>query len=291
EPMFPAPGDTVTVSAQSYSTDLNRADFIWNVDGKVYKRGTGITSITVQAPKTGSMTISVDVATIDIGTISNSTTISPADVTLLWQSNGYVPPFYGGKALETYGSVFRVTAIPEFINASGKRADPKTLIYTWKKNGTVDPGQSGYGHDVYIGTQSSYVRGGDDITVEVTSADGRAAVSTATISPSVPELILYADSPLYGIEYEKALPSTYSLTDQEVSVKVEPFYMSTKNPMSGALTFDWTMNGAPVTAFHNKDEITLRSTGSVGGQTDVGVTVQNQGKLLQGGQAAITIMQ
>ncbi|MEK7607710.1 MAG: hypothetical protein AAB484_02175 [Patescibacteria group bacterium] len=290
-PRFPKPDTTVTITAQSFSTDLNRAGFSWISGGKVIKQGTGVMSVSVPSGKAGSLTsISVTVTTIDIGTISQELSWRPADVTLVWKSDGYVPPFYKGKALESYGASFRVTAIPEFFTA-GKRLDPKTLVYTWKKNGTIDPNQLGYGKDSFTGSQTSYIRGGDDINVEVSNSDGSIiSTKTITISPGIPEIVFYEDSPLYGIQYEKALNGTFNLIAEEVALRAEPFNVSINNSFTG-LNLDWSINGDSVPSFKDKNKIILRKTGSVGGQSTVGLSIQHQTKLLQGGTASINIIQ
>lgn len=290
-PEFPTPNSTVTVSAVSYSTDLNRAEFSWYTNNKLVKKGTGVTEISVSVGKTA-VSVSVDVKTTDIGTISNSISINPGSVTLLWQSDGYVPPFYKGKALELYGSSFKVTAFPELMNANGKKIDPKNLIYTWQKNGTVDSSQSGYGKDSYNGNQTSYVRGGDDITVEVSSVSKDVSGSgSITISPKTPELLFYENSPLYGIIYEKALENSFNLDQEEISLHVEPFNISIGNPVSGLVSYDWSLNGQNVPDFSGKNEITLRKAGETGGQSTVNLTIQHKNLVLQGGQAGLTIIQ
>ncbi len=291
-PRFPKPDTAVTVTAQSFSTDLNRAEFSWISGGKVIKQGTGATSVTVPSGKAGSLTsISVTVTTIDIGTISQEVSWRPASVILAWKSDGYTPPFYRGKALESYGASFRVTAIPEFFTATGKRLDPKTLVYTWKKNGTIDPNQSGYGKDSFTSSQTSYIRGGDDINVEVSNNDGSiVSTKTITISPGIPEIVFYEESPLYGIQYERALNGTFNLIAEEVTLRAEPFNISTNNTFAG-LNLDWTINGDSVPNFKDKNKITLRKAGQTDGQSDVGLSIQHQTKILQGGTASINIIQ
>ncbi|MDO8579631.1 MAG: hypothetical protein Q7R72_02040 [bacterium] len=291
-PRFPKPDTTVTITAQSFSTDLNRAGFSWISGGKVIKQGTGVTSVVVPSGKVGILTsVSVTVTTVDIGTISQEVSWRPADVTLVWKSDGYTPPFYRGKALESYGASFRVTAIPEFFTEAGKRIDPKTLVYTWKKNGTIDPNQSGYGKDSFTSSQASYIRGGDDINVEVSNNDGSIiATKTTTISPGIPEIIFYEESPLYGIQYEEALNDTFNLTAEEVTLCAEPFNVSTNNIFAG-LNLDWSINGDSVPSFKDKNKITLRKAGAVGGQSAIGLSIQHQTKILQGGIASINIIQ
>jgi hypothetical protein len=291
-PSFPRPDSTVTVTAQSFSTDLNRADFIWQVNGKAFRQGKGVTEISVPAGKSGiETTVDVNIQTTDSGMVTSSVSWRPAEVTLFWQSDGYVPPFYRGKALEAYGSSFKVSAVAEFF-ASGKRIDPKTLVYSWQKNGVNDAAQSGYGKDSYKGTQSSYIRGGDTINVEVATVDRSiGATAAVTISPTLPDVVLYEDSPLYGIRYESALSDIFELSSEEVTLRAEPFGMSITGPTSSLLSFDWTMNGENVPSFKNKNEITLRKTGAASGESSIGLLIQHSQKVLQGGQTGITILQ
>lgn len=291
-PLYPKPNSTVTVTAQSVSTDLNRATLTWISEGKTIKQGAGVTSVSVPAGKAGALTtVRVSIVTTDIGAITQETSWRPADVTLLWKTDGYVPSFYKGKALESYGSSFRVTAIPEFFNVGGVRIDPRTLIYTWKKNGTVDANQSGYGKDSFVGIQSSYVRGGDEINVQVSNNDGSiVSTKTVNINPGLPEVIFYEKSPLYGMIYEKALSNDIELSAEEITLVAEPFNISSNNLFPG-INFNWNINGSAVPNFKDKPFITLRKSGVPGSQSTVALTVQHQTKILQGGQRAINIIQ
>src|ERR1700733_10028558 len=65
-PANPAPGDAVTVTVTSYNTDLNGATINWIVAGKSFSKGTGITSVTVQAPPLGkSVQVLADIQTVE----------------------------------------------------------------------------------------------------------------------------------------------------------------------------------------------------------------------------------
>lgn len=292
-PDYPKPNEIVFISTQSFSTDLNKAIFKWTVNGKIYAEGAGMKNINIKTGKAGSLTtVSVEVSTADFGVIKNDITFRPAEVTLLWQADTYVPAFYKGKALHSFNGAFKVTAIPEFFNASGKRINPKNLIYTWKKNGNVDGDASGFGKDSFITSQTSYLRDGEDVSVEVSSSkDNLAGSASISVAPSVPEINLYENSPLYGIIYEHALTDNLNLSSEEITLRAEPFFTSVENPVGGTLNFDWTLNGASVDAFQNKNEITLRKAGSTRGRSDIGLIIQNRSKVLQSASASITIIQ
>lgn len=291
-PSSPRPNSTVTATLESFSVDLSRSDISWYVNGKAVSSGKGSTSITLQSGAPGSLiTVSADVSTIDLGMFSIESSFRAADVTLIWKSDASIPPFYRGKALESYGGSFQVTAIPEFFSAAGKRMDPKTLVYTWRKNGVVDSVQSGYGKDSFSGSQSSFVRGGDEISVSVSNTDGGLSASrSVTVSPVVPEIIFYEESPLYGPDFEHALQESLTLIDEEVTLRGELFNASVVSP-ANSFPFNWTMNDALLPEWSGKRSITLRKTEGFFGQSRVGVSVQHPAKMLQAAQAAITIYQ
>ncbi len=292
-PNYPQPNETIYITAQSFSTDLDKAVFKWLINGKVYAQGVGLKKISLPSGKPGTLTtLAVEVSTSDFGVIRESLTFRPAEVTLVWQSDTYVPPFYKGKGLHAFNGQFKVTAIPEFLDSTGKRINPKDLIYTWKKNGDVDGDASGFGKDFFVTSQTSYLRDGEDISVNVSSPkDDLTGSAAVTVSPAVPEVVFYEDSPLYGIVYEKALQDRYNLTSDEITLRAELFNVSTPDPLASNITYDWTLNDATVSDFKNQNEITLRKTSQQGGQSNLGLTIQNLQKVLQGGQAAITILQ
>lgn len=290
-PEFPRPNTDVTVRAASGDTDVDVATFTWYVNGKVFQKGKGVTSITTRMGKAGASTrVSVEVAGSNGKNFSKSITLRTSDVVLLWESDGYTPPFYKGKALSTYGSSFTVTAIPEFYTTAGLRINPKTLVYTWTVNGNIDPDQSGYGKDVYKGRQQSYVRGEDEISVIVsTQTDDINSGRKISIDPIAPEVVLYENSPLYGILYENALTDKFFLKSEELTLHASPFDLSSIT--NNSLTIDWTMNGANVPNFKDKREIVLRTDGSSTGQTTIEFNAQHNKNMMQGGQASITIFQ
>lgn len=288
-PEFPKPNQTVSLSAQSFSTDLNKATFKWTVNGKVFAQGAGLKEITIPSGKAGALTtVSVSVVTADIGTVTNSVSIRPAEVTLVWEADTYTPAFYKGKALEAYGGFFKVTAIPEFFDTKGKRIDPKTLIYTWKKNGNIQGDVSGYGKDSFVDSQSSYLRGGDDVSVTVTSPkQSFSGTQSISISPVIPSVVFYENSPLYGTVYEKNLNGAFRLSNEEITLRAELYNFS--KPLAGLVTLDWNINGQKVPQFSNNNQITLRKDSALAGQSTLGVTAQHQKRPLQGAQNGITI--
>src|SRR4051812_12487422 len=72
----PTPGTSVTITAQSYSTDINAARLTWTADGKSLGTGYGLTQQTVQAPAAGKhLTVSVTMEATDGTTLKGSAVI------------------------------------------------------------------------------------------------------------------------------------------------------------------------------------------------------------------------
>lgn len=292
-PEYPQPRENVSIKAQSFSTDLNKAVFRWFVDDKLYAQGVGLREINITTGKPGSFTvINVEIQTSDFGTFKNTFSFRPAEVTLLYEADTYTPPFYLGKALHSFNGAFKVTAIPEFFDIKGKRINPKDLIYTWKKNGDVVGDASGFGKDSLITSQTSYLRDGESINVEVSSPrENLAGTAWITLKPTVPEIVFYENSPLYGLVYEKAFQNSHNLKGEELTLRAEVFNASIGNPLDGSLDISWIMNGLRIPEFANKNDIVLRKVSEDGGQSEISVQIQHREKLLQGGKNSLTIFQ
>src|SRR4051812_17489277 len=92
-PDQPAPGEQVTVSVESFSTDLHGASIVWYVDGKKFDQGIGKLFIKIPAPALGKSTnIIADILTIEKKQIKKGMIIKSGGVDLLWESGGFVPP-------------------------------------------------------------------------------------------------------------------------------------------------------------------------------------------------------
>lgn len=290
-PTNPRPGEITTVQIKSFSIDLDKTLVVWSVDGKEQSRGIGLKAFSLQAgPAGSSKTVTITMTTPGVGTFSQGVTIRPAGVSLVWQTDNYTPPFYKGKALHVFGGSFTVIAIPEFITRTGKKLGAHDLVYSWSKNGDVDAAASGYGKSSFTTSQTSYLRQGETVSVTVSAPqDNLVAEGDITVVPSVPKTLLYEDSPLYGIIYEQALGSNTVLTNEEVSYVAEPYFFSVAQKDDPALTYAWTLNQGNLADFANKPGVTLRKTAGTSGVASLGLTIQNQAKLLQGANIGLTI--
>lgn len=291
-PEAPRADEPVAIGVQSFSFDIQRSLVTWSVDGKEVSSGVGQTEFALSAGPLGTTKIVTIAVTVpNMGTFSDIVVIRPADVALVWEADTYTPPFYRGKALHSYNGSFKVVAIPELYSTTRTRLDPAGLIYTWRKNGEIQPQASGYGKSTFTTSQTSYLREGESISVEV-SAPNDSLVATANILviPTVPRLVFYEDSPLYGVIYEKALTGRVALKNEEITVSAEPFFFSVPSALSGILSYDWKLNNEALTDLSGQRAITLRKTTGATGSAVLSLTSQSSAKVLQGGRSALTIV-
>src|SRR6185312_17470142 len=72
----PLPGQSVTISAQSYDIDINSANVTWSANGKTTQQGIGLTTLQVQAPALGKKVLVSVTATTPAGrAVSGTITI------------------------------------------------------------------------------------------------------------------------------------------------------------------------------------------------------------------------
>lgn len=287
EPETPAPGNRVTVSVESFSTDLAGASIVWLVDGKNFAKGTGKKSIEVVAPSLGKkMTVLASILTIEGREVKKSITINPGGVDLIWESEGFTPPLYKGKAGFAYQNVVHITAIPHLPGTNGLEADPKTLLYKWTNNDQVVQDQSGYGKQS-ITLQNDLPRE-NDLLVEVSSPTGdKKAAARMYLEPGKPAITLYEADPLYGVLYNKSISDSFHLSNQEVTIQAVPFNFSIFKNTS--LTFNWVINSLERDDLSRNESITLRTKGDTEGTSHVALSIRNPLNILQGADAALSV--
>ncbi|MBX4209356.1 hypothetical protein KW799_01525 [Candidatus Parcubacteria bacterium] len=290
-PLNPQPGETVSMSLQSFSISLDQAYITWIVDGKVVAKGTGTKTASAVAGGLGSIKrVEARVSSPGNGDFSETASIRPARLSLLWQAATYAPPFYKGKALESFGAAYKIVAMPEIYGTSGRKIDPHALVYTWKKNDAVQADASGYGKSSFISSQSGFVRQGEDISVDVTSpADDFTVSAHIAMTPIVPEIHIYEKSPLYGTIYGNEISDRFDLRNEEITLSAEPYFFSANGKLSSVLGYMWTVNGLSVADPGSKDSLTLRKTAGSRGSSDVELSISNSARLLQGANKEIII--
>ncbi len=290
-PENPSANQNVSASLSSFDTDLNAATITWQVNGKTIQSGKGIKKASFKTGNINTSTkIDIQIVTQQGEKITKSYSIKPTEVDLLWQADGYTPPFYKGKTMFVHQNKITFIAIPHILNSSGKEISPTNLIYKWTRNGVVMEDSSGYGKNTFTMTGSLISRQ-LDVTVDVTSPDtGAVGFAETLVTPRDPEIYLYEKSPLYGVLFEKALTQTVQLTGKEMGVVAVPLFFGTTYAENPSLSYNWGINGSVVgTDTHTASRIFRQQEGTVG-TSHISVSIEHASKILQSMNTGFDLM-
>lgn len=280
-PETPKAGDSVYVYLTSFATNIDSATITWKVNNKTIKTGVGekIFNFTM-GPEGQVTTLDIVVRTTDSVTIQRNIKIRPASVDLVWESHGFVPPFYKGKALFAHQNKVTVIALPNITGQNGSTLNPKNLVYRWKRNGSVIESASGYGKNS-ITLEGSIISRPVTVTVEVGSDSFGEAYNSIVLRPIEPELILYKNDPIYGIEFQKALSTNEVLKNSnEISIFSSPFFFDSNDSKSGYLVYNWAINGSKINGNGSPSQV-FRQIEGTSGTSRVSLSVENPSKPLQ----------
>lgn len=277
-PLNPAPGAHIIVNVKDVVGDLDKKQITWSLNGKVEKRGVGEKKFEFDLGPLGS----VSSVTVSTDVLTKTIQIRPTEVDVVWESDGYVPPFYKGKSLRAYQGNVRIVAMPNFINSQGELVDRNKVVYNWKNGGVLNAAASGYGKSS-VSYPSSVIPKALRISVEASSVDGSfkggKEISIENVEPSI---LFYEDHPLYGVRYNNALNTTiFEMKNKEFRVTAFPLFFSSENKSDSKLKYSWSINGNPVFDQQFKDSVVLRQDANTPGQSSVSLQLDNSNEILQ----------
>ncbi len=206
-----------------------------------------------------------------------------SSVNIVWYANdSYVPNFYKGKALRSEYTSTTLTAIPQ-INYQGTLIQNSELNFTWKVNGKTLQ-NSGLGKN-QITIKNSLTSNSPEVSIVVTSTrTGLSAQSSLQLPEYESRVLLYENDPLLGILYNKALLSTFSVQNKEVTLKAIPYYFT-----KDALGYTWKINGNTFSSTALEDGITLRKDDASSGSSQLSIFVKSLKNILQKETSNLTI--
>ncbi len=279
-PESPQPRDPVTVTIETYSFNLDSSTIKWYVNGNLAQEGKGLKTLTFQVGNLGQTSNVRIVINSDKGQIIKNVPITPGVVTIVWEANTYTPPFFKGKALFSHQSAITFMAQPQLV-VGGRTLNPANLIYTWSKEGTILGNQNGYGKQTLTLTGSVISRG-MKIMVEVQDPSTGATTSgVIQVDPVEPEIAAYIVDPLYGVQYNKVIKGTLPLIGKEVTLTAVPYFFSNAEAGSGAISYNWSINGNTISDGQNTRTRVFRKVGEVFGISNIGLRILQENKLLQ----------
>jgi hypothetical protein len=295
-PKTPGPDQLVTVSIQSYAVDLDSANLTWYVNKEVVASGIGEKSIQTMTKKLGeTTTINVVVLAANGTRFDKQLLLRPIEVDLLWEADTFVPPFYKGKALPTYKSIVKVSAIPRFNAFS---SNPSQYSYAWTANQIQGLGQG-------LGKQSVLVPmkySGSSVPVEVTVTDlavGASSTTTLTTSGSGsaveritavnPFILFYEDAPLLGIRFDRALSGAVTTNGINFTLRAAPYFFSNDDITNTSLIYTWQQDRQKLAPGIDPTVLVLGKEGTAAQSSTIGLMIQNSKRILQSANAGITV--
>ncbi len=281
-PEIPGAYEEVTASVSSPSINLDIASISWSLDGKKFSSNVGQKSITFKTKGVGEKTTVVATATLGNTFLGDTATINPSEVDLLWEATDlYTPPFYKGKALPTSESSIKVTVVPSVFRSNGVAYKTGELSYKWSRNGEILGSLSGRGAST-LSFKNDYLKREESIGIETRNTSavkiGRGEVVVRIVDPKI---LFYEKNPILGVLYNKSLFNSVNLSNEELSLVAEPYFISPKDKNSSKIKYTWSLNGATVaTNSKNPNILIVRQQTGVGGEANVSLEITNPSKIL-----------
>lgn len=288
QPEFPEANQEVNLTIESSSFDLNRSEISWYKNNKIEMGGLDKKQFIFETGILGtSDVITIKIKTNNGDSLNKDIRITPAEVSLFIEADSFTPPFYKGKALNTFQSSFKIIAIPEFVGSNKKNLNPEDLIYTWKQDYKILGSLSGVGKNTLTFEKEKLPKD-MTITLEVQSQDHKiSAKKSIFVKNYSPKIVFYKKDPLLGIVFNKALSNKTNLSEQEITVVAQPFFFS-KEDINKNLSFKWFVNNKLINNFGS--EIVLRQEdNSSGGSANLKLNIQNNNKIMQSARNSLFI--
>lgn len=290
DPETPGPNQAVTISLESYAVDLNSAHITWYIDKAVVKDGIAATSIrTATKDFGGTVTVNAVITAGDGARYDKQFLLKPIEIDLMWEADTFVPPFYKGKALPSYKSTVKVSAIPRFNTLS---SNPFAYSYQWTANQIQGLG-GGLGKASAI-VPMKYSGSPVPVSVKVIDPSGEGADgSSGTMRQNVvavdPKLLFYEDAPLLGTRFERALTGIAHTEGTSFRVRAVPYFFSTDDMENGNLVYSWQKDSARLASGLDPTTLVIGKVGTAEESGAVQLSVQNRKRILQTAAAAFTV--
>lgn len=265
-----------SITLGSYLINLDSCNITWKQNGEQTTQGTGQKSFSFITGKLGEIvSISAVLNCPEQSQMIKDWLFQTNDVDFLISADTYTPPFYRGNSRITSNSRVKIIALPQVFDSSGELMKQENLIYTWTKNGKAMQTSSGYGKN-FISIQANELPGNTNYTVEISTLSGEVkATKTTSVTVENPQLILYKNKPLVGLEYQKGIGATLNLIENETTLTAEPFFFANSDIASGKLIFNWTMNNKAISQSTDGRSVTLRQSPGQTGEATINLQVNN----------------
>jgi hypothetical protein len=243
-PERPNVGEEVLLQLDTETLDAATVRITWKINGEIVKQEYSADKMSYIAGDVGSVArVSVIVEDGAGHAVTVEKMIRVGAVAMVWEGVTYTPPFYKGRALRSRGADVVVKTVPLLKRDSGVLYDKNELVYEWYIDGSRSVVHKGKGlHTILLQNEKPYAD--LKVFVEIMDSNGESVGGGEVVIPStVPELLLYEDSPYVGVHYDRAIGDTIAVFDGDVRAVAEPYYMSASSRIDPILQYTWTVDG------------------------------------------------
>lgn len=277
-PETPEPGSTVRASVSNFLIDLNSSTISWYLNGALLGSGIAKKEIQFSAGASGTTSVlKVVIRASDGRSVSKEVTLRPSSVDLVYEAvDSYTPPFYKGKALPGYEGMVKVVAVSNIVSG-GVELPSSSLVYTWRRDGTVLGSLSGVDKKQIV-FRLPKLSDSSTVEVEVTNlAKTIRAVKKITVSSGNTKALVYENNPLFGVLFNKLLSGEFSLQDKEVIISSYPLFFSAASVSDPRINYNWKINGK---SSGGASSLVLRAP-EESGTSNISLTLGNDRQVLQ----------
>lgn len=221
------PGSTAIIRARTTNISDNTSVFDWYLDDQpmLLASGRAKTTFSFQTTKPFHV-VRVVVSSEGKRIAENSASINSFTVSLVWNTDTFVPADYAGRALPSVGSRITVTAFPDIRGEA-----PENLLYTWYLNAesqvrnTLAEQEFSFVAD----KNASFI----SVMVEVSNLSQSVMVSKAVVIPLVKPVIVLAPS----------IPLSF-VPGGRATLSARPFYFHITS--MNDLSYTWFFGGKSI---------------------------------------------
>jgi len=172
-------------------------------------------------------------------------------------------------------SEIKIIALPSGPNG----IQTSNATYTWRLNNQTQKDQSGYKKNSFIFSLTTTEKE-DTVGVTSTTTSGD-VISSGEIKLSGinPFILFYKKSPSEGVLYNKIIPKEFFMSEDEITINAEPYFISDKNKTEGN-AYSWKINGEEIDTPSKRNSLTIRPT-ATGGYATINLEIENTLKLFQ----------
>ncbi len=289
-PLNPGVNQKTNLSLSSYLINLNTCKITWKQDDEQIAEGIGQKSLSFTTGPLGkSLKVSAILNCPGKEPITKDWLFQSNDVDFLISADTYTPPFYKGGSVMTPKSKVKIVAMPQVFTTAGEPIKPESLIYKWTKDGKTMSEASGYGKNI-LNFLTDELSESTTFSLEISSLSGEIkAVKSIKINTDKPQVIIYQNKPLIGIQYQKSEGGLLNLTENETTLTAEPFFFSNSDISQGNLGFSWFMNNKLINQNANENSITIRKNLGQTGETVINLQINNSNNVFSKAQNTLRI--